>query len=110
MKGQHAMRLPVVEGDRLLQVGVCRSRLPEEQEASSQRKLGLQQAGGIVQPVGQAEALLRQLARRLVLRLREIKSPQAKQHRKELWRLTHVPAQLSGARVGLPDFRGALPL
>jgi hypothetical protein len=33
-KGQRAMCLHVVEGDRLLQVRVCRSRLPEETEAS----------------------------------------------------------------------------
>src|SRR4029450_4663458 len=100
----------VVEGDRPPQVRVCRGRLPEEAETSPQRILSLQKAGGILQPVGQAEALLRQLARRLVLRLREIKPPQAKQHRKELGRLAHVPAQLPRARVGLPDFWSALPL
>src|SRR5262249_26888267 len=72
--------------------------------------MGLEEERWVVDPLGQAETLLRQFPRRLILRAYMIKPPQPKQDREELWSLPNLPAQLPGAGVGLPDFRGRLAL
>src|SRR5262245_45310931 len=45
-----------------------------------------------------------------MLRAHLIKSPQPKQDREELRRLSHLPTQFTGTGVGLTDFRGCLTL
>ena len=60
--------------------------LAQPEQAHPERKMGFEAERRVVHPLGQAEALLRQLPRRLVLRAYLIKSPQPKQDRKELWR------------------------
>ena len=70
--------------------------------------MGFEEERRVVDPLGQAEALLRQFSRRLVLRAHQIKSPQPKQDREELRRLPYLPAEFPGTGVGLPDFRSPL--
>ena len=56
--------------------------------------------------LGQAEELLPQLPRRLVLRPRIMKIPQPPQHREELRGLPHLLAQLARPGIGAFHFRG----
>ena len=109
-EGQGAVLLRVVEGDTLLQVGASRDDLAKPEQARPERKMGFEEERRVVDPLGQAEALLRQFPRRLILRAHQIKPPQPKQDREELRGLPHLPAQLPGSGIGLPDFRGRLAL
>ena len=104
------MLLGVVEGDTLLQVGASRGDLAQPEQAHPERKMGFEEERWVVDPLGQAEALLRQFPRRLILRAHQIKPPQPKQYREELRCFPHLPAQLPGSGIGLPDFRGPLAL
>ena len=72
--------------------------------------MGFEKERWVVHPLSQAEALLREFPRRLILGANQIKPPQPKQDREELRRLPHLPAQLPGSGIGLPDFRGPLAL
>ena len=72
--------------------------------------MGFEEERRVLDPLGQAEALLRQFPCRLVLRAHQVKPPQPKQDREELRCLPHRPAQFPGTGVGLTDFRGPLAL
>jgi hypothetical protein len=63
--------------------------------------VGLQEEGWIALLLGQAQQLLGQLPRRLVLRPDQIMPLQPPQHREELWRLTHLLAELARPSIGL---------
>ena len=104
------MLLRIVEGDALLQVGASRDQLAQPEQVPPERKMGFEEECRVVDPLGQAEALFCQFPRRLVLRPHQVKPPQPKQYREELRRLPHLPAQLPGTGVCLPDFRGPLAL
>jgi hypothetical protein len=60
----------------------------------------------VLHALDHAEALLRQLPRRLQLRPHEIKHPQSPQHREELHGFANLPAQVPGPGVGLFHFWG----
>jgi hypothetical protein len=81
----------------------------QPQQRSAQRGIRGHEERGIVQLLGQAQALLAQLARGVVLRADRAEAPQAPQHREQLRRLAERLAQLAGAGVGTSDLRGALP-
>jgi hypothetical protein len=53
---------------------------------------------------GQREQLLFQLESRLVLRPHKIQPRQTRQYREELWRLSHVLAQLPCSDIGVFHF------
>jgi hypothetical protein len=61
-EGQGMMLLGVVEGYALLHVGSRRGHLAKREQIVPMCKLGLRQEGRVSQALGQAEALLHQLA------------------------------------------------
>ena len=74
----------VVEAYALVEMGVRLGELAEQEAAYSQGAVGLQEERRVVETPGQAETLLSELLRRLLLGWPLIQQPQAPQHRKEL--------------------------
>ena len=77
--------LGIVEGPPLLQVGSGRGKLSGKEQGGPQRVVGLQEERRIVDLLGQAQELLPQRPRPLVLAAVIIPPPEAPQHREELW-------------------------
>jgi hypothetical protein len=86
------MLLAIIERQPLLQVRSTRGQISKVVECSPQRMVGHQQERRIVDALGQAEALLGQLPRRLVFRPHQVKPPQTPQDREELRGLPNLPA------------------
>ena len=93
----------------LLEMGVRLGQLAEIEPAYSQGVVGLQEERRGVETLSQAETLLCQLPRRLMLGPAYIQQPQAPQHRKELWGFLGLLAEFSGAVVGRGHFRSPIP-
>src|SRR5215831_9382842 len=83
-KRQGMVLLRVVEAYALLEMGVRLVQLAEKELTYSQGEVGLQEERRVVETLGQAETLLCQLPRRLMLGSSQIKQPHAPQHWKEL--------------------------
>src|SRR5262252_10733244 len=74
-KGQMVVLLALIERQPLLQMRSTRDQLSKVVFCSPQRIIGHQQERWVVSALGQAEALLGQLSRRLVLRPHQVKPP-----------------------------------
>jgi hypothetical protein len=57
------MMLRVIQGHRLLQLGVGQSQLSQPKQSRPQRPVGLQEQYGVLQPLGQIEEFLSQRPR-----------------------------------------------
>ena len=101
-----AVLLRVIQGKALLQVRSGRDELSQREQGLPQCPVGFQEESGVLRALGQAQELLRQLARRLQLAPHQIKRPQPKEHREELRGLPDLLAQLPGAGVGLLPLPG----
>src|SRR5262245_51949499 len=95
----------VVEAYALLEMGVRLGELAEREPAYSQGLVGLQEECRVVETLGQAQTLLPQLPRRLMLGSSQIQQPQAKQHWKEIWGVLGLLAEFASAVVGRGYFR-----
>src|SRR4029453_17598966 len=80
-KRQGMVLLRVVEAHVLLEMGVRLGELAEIEAACSQGEVGLQEERQVVKTLGQAETLLCQPLRRLMLGSCIIQQEQAPQHR-----------------------------
>ena len=88
------MLLGIIQGHALLQVGAGGGQLAEMVQGIPQRAVGHDEERGVLEALRQAEELLSQLLRRLVLCPRIMKVPQPPQHREELRGFPHLLAQL----------------
>ncbi len=105
------MVLPrVIDGRRLLQVGVRLGQLAKIKQVPAQHCMGRHKELWIPRAPGQAEQLLRYLVRRLVLCSYTIETHKQKQHRKEMWRFPHLSTQLSRPGVSASYFRRRIPV
>src|SRR5215831_17795481 len=104
-KRQGMVLLRVVDMNALLEMGVRLGQLAEREPAYSQGLVGLQEECRGVETPGQAETLLPELPRRLMLGSSQIQQPQAKQHWKELWGFFDLLAEFTGTGVGRCHFR-----
>src|SRR5262245_47392092 len=103
------MLLWVVDAPALLYMGVRLGELAEPEPASSQDDVGLQEERRVVETPGQAETLLPELPRRLMLGSSLIQHEQAPQHRKELCGVPGLLAEFPGAVVCRGHFRRRVP-
>src|SRR5687768_6658561 len=85
-RGMRVVLLPVIQGNPLLQVVAGWDELFEQLQASPQRHMRLEQESRVVGRLGQGEALLRYVPRRLSIPP-YVKPPQPYQHREQLRRL-----------------------
>src|SRR5712692_5413300 len=99
-QGMGLVLLGVVEGNGLLKVCSGRGKLAPPDQRISERKMSLQEQRGVLYALGQAEELLCQRARCLVLPSHMIKRKQSPQHREELKSFPQVLAQLTRPGVG----------
>jgi len=76
-EGQGAVLLEVVEGNALLLVCPGQGQLSQQEQRLPQHPVGRQEERRVLHALGQAEELLSQLTRRLVLRPDKIKLPQS---------------------------------
>jgi hypothetical protein len=95
----------VVEAYALLQMGVRLGELAAIEPACSQGEVGPQEERRVVETLRQAETLLPELPRRLMLGSCIIQQPHAPQHRKELWGFFGLLAKFTGAGVCRGHFR-----
>ena len=84
--------LAIVERHSLFQMRSGRGHLTEEVYCDPQRMVGYQQESQVLDTLGQAETLLGQLARRLVLCSHQVKPPQSPEDREEIRGLPHLLA------------------
>jgi hypothetical protein len=70
--------------------------------------VGLQEEARVVEALGQTQALLAQLVRRLMLPSDVIKHPESYQNREELCRLVELLTERAGAGVGMFYFQGRI--
>src|SRR5687767_1423040 len=93
------MLLRVVEGNRLFLVSTGSSEISQKIDSVSQRMMGSQEEGWVLNALGQAQALLPEFARHPDFPSGRMKQPQSEQHGKELRRLANLLTQFS--RTGI---------
>ena len=96
-KRQGMVLLRVIDAHALLEMGVRLGELAEQEPACSQGEVGLQEEHRVVETPGQAQTLLSELPRCLMLGSSRIQQPQAPQHWKELWGFVGLLAEFPGA-------------
>src|ERR1700752_2482352 len=97
--------LSVIQGQALLQVCLGSAQLTKMEQGAAQRPICCHEQGRVVLPLGLAQQLLPEFARRAKLAPRIMKPPQPKEGREELVGLPDLLAQLPGTGIGSPHFR-----
>src|ERR1043166_8632017 len=103
-KGMGAVALGIINGKTLLRMDTGHGQLSPSDCGAPARVVGLQEEGGVLLAVSQAEELLFQLVRFLQPALHVIERIEPRQRQEELRSLTDLLTQLPRPAVGSLDF------